>query len=157
MRSQLCVPMTAMRVQITEIKLNQLSLKQHPNTYTHNRTLLTSPSTALAGTRQSSKNSSQVSWAFMPSFFSLLPLLKPLVLVSTKNSVMPLAPCSAEKTEKTETQTIGKLTRQKSLNGGLLNRKVETICIFPVIELQNTPWWGLSWRRQSPHHSASRW
>ena len=49
---------------------------------------------ALAGTRRSSKNSSEVSCPFMPSLRSFLPRRKPGSWVSTKNSVTPLAPAS---------------------------------------------------------------
>ena len=51
-----------------------------------------SPSRLLQGTRTSSKNSSEVSWAFMPTFFSNRPLLKPGVSASTRIRLVPLAP-----------------------------------------------------------------
>ena len=50
------------------------------------------PSMFAAGTRTSSKNSSDVSCAFMPSFSRLRPRVKPGRFDSTRNSVTPLAP-----------------------------------------------------------------
>ncbi len=50
------------------------------------------PSRWSAGTRTLSKNSSEVSCAFMPIFSRLRPRLKPGVVVSTAISEVPLAP-----------------------------------------------------------------
>ncbi len=56
--------------------------------------LPSSPSIAEAGTRTSSKKSSEVSCAFMPSLCRFLPRRNPGRLVSTRNSVTPLLPAS---------------------------------------------------------------
>ena len=56
--------------------------------------LPSSPSMADAGTRRSSKNSSEVSCAFMPTLCRFFPRRKPGRLVSTRNSVTPLAPAA---------------------------------------------------------------
>ena len=48
------------------------------------------PSRFAAGTRQSSKNSSEVSCDAMPILWRRLPFAKPLRFASTTNSEMPL-------------------------------------------------------------------
>ena len=53
-----------------------------------------SPSRFAAGTRTSVKNSSEVSWACMPSFSRFRPRLKPGISRSTMSRLMPRCPAA---------------------------------------------------------------